>query len=157
MWPFSKERDDDPLKGVSADPVARRAASAHPFERGAVIGCWLAGLAVVAGLAHPTTIFTTIPEGFAWLWGLLMLTGASLVLVAPLLSDRLNSLMVEKIGLAAISVVAFTYTVILLSLVTQEGLFAALVCFGVGLGSLLRWLDARREIQAVARHLGGMT
>ena len=121
-----------------------------------MLGCGFSGLAVVTNLANPTSLEQLVQqEFFVWIFGLLIFSGALLVLVGSRLEDRLSGLLVERVGLLSLLVPTASYSVALLIYNANVAIVAAGFSAGVAAGCIMRYREAGQEIKLLAQHLGG--
>lgn len=120
---------------------------------------YLVGLVLVGGLGIVTNtsnnaITQAMGEPYATIWGLFLTLGGILILLGiywP--KDAITGLIIERAGLVALGGASLIWSILVVWRVHLNGLFSALLTFGLFLACLAQWWwidqNVNRVIKAV--------
>lgn len=120
----------------------------NPFQLWLLAACVLSG---ITGLVTPganNSVITKLLPGWevdAWYAGLALFAAIGLV------GSIRNSLLVERVGIAALSAVSVLYAVAIIAAAGERGVFAALLIAAFSCACVTRFVQINRDLRVLAR------
>lgn len=133
------------------DPLTSVPPSRHPFQIWLLLACALGGTSTVFSWGPPGTLEMLLPNWVVVVWGITLMIGGSVGLVAPWIPDAITSRLLERLALFGIGSMATVYAFVILYVAGRVGLVSFILLTAIGAASLWRVHQLNREIRVLGR------
>lgn len=122
-----------------------------PFQLYLISLVTLAGIGIMLNLSN-NAIMDAMGEPYATVWGIFLTLGGALILLGVYWpKEAITGLVIERSGLVALGGACFIWSVLVVWKVHTNGLFSALLTFGLALACVAQWRWINKSVNRVIK------
>lgn len=126
-----------------------------PFQIYLISLVLIGGIGIITNTSQ-NTVTQAMGEPYATIWGIFLTLGGLLILLGVYWPrEAITGLIIERSGLVLLGGACFIWSILLIWRIHTNGLFSALLTFGLSLACLAQWRWINKSINEVIKAIDG--